>query len=82
MRENACHYLGSHTKGAAWKPIEEIAELRAKNGAVRGGVADGRPSLERVEQACEALRNSSAKRRSIIFWYRLPVLGEGKVGRE
>jgi hypothetical protein len=35
-----------------------------------------------VEQACEALRNSSAKRRSIIFWYRLPVLGEGKVGRE
>ena len=37
--------LGSQTKGAAWKPIEEVAELRAKNGAVRGGVADGRPSL-------------------------------------
>ncbi len=47
--------LGSQTKGAAWKPIEEVAELRAKNGAVRGGVADGRPSLERVEQACEAI---------------------------
>ena len=25
------------------------------NGAVRGGVADGRPSLERVEHACEAI---------------------------
>jgi nitrate reductase / nitrite oxidoreductase, alpha subunit len=47
--------LGSQTKGAAWKPLEEIAELRAKNGAVRGGVADGRPSLARVEQACEAI---------------------------
>ena len=47
--------LGSQTKGAAWKPTEEVAELRAKNGAVRGGVADGRPSLERVEQACEAI---------------------------
>ena len=47
--------LGSQTKGAAWKPLEEVAELRAKNGAVRGGVADGRPSLERVEQACEAI---------------------------
>ena len=47
--------LGSQTKGAAWKPIEEIAELRTRNGAVRGGVADGRPSLERVEQACEAI---------------------------
>ncbi len=47
--------LGSQTKGAAWKPTEEVAELRAKNGAVRGGVADGRPSLARVEQACEAI---------------------------
>ena len=47
--------LGSQTKGAAWKPLEEIAELRSKNGAVRGGVADGRPSLERVEHACEAI---------------------------
>ena len=47
--------LGSQTKGAAWKPLEEIGWLRAQNGAVRGGVAHGRPSLERVEQACEAI---------------------------
>ena len=42
-------------KGASWIADEEVAELRAKNGAVRGGVADGRPSLERVEHACEAI---------------------------
>ena len=47
--------LGTSVKGAAGNPCEEIAELRAKNGAVRGGVADGRPSLERVEHACEAI---------------------------
>ena len=47
--------LGSQVKGAAWKPLHEIDELRAKNGAVRGGIADGRPSLERVEHACEAI---------------------------
>lgn len=47
--------LGSQTKGASWKPVQEIDWLRSKNGTVRGGVADGRPSLERVEQACEAI---------------------------
>ena len=47
--------LGTAVKGASWVADEEVAELRAKNGAVRGGVADGRPSLERVEQACEAI---------------------------
>ena len=29
--------------------------LRRRNGMVRGGVADGRPSLDRVEHACEAI---------------------------
>ena len=47
--------LGNQVKGASWKPLHEIEELRAKNGSVRGGVADGRPSLERVEHACEAI---------------------------
>ncbi len=47
--------LGSQVKGASWKPAPEIEELRAKNGVVRGGIADGRPSLERVEYACEAI---------------------------
>jgi nitrate reductase alpha subunit len=47
--------LGSTTKGATWKPLEEVAELRAKNGVVSAGVAEGRPSLLRVEHACEAI---------------------------
>jgi nitrate reductase / nitrite oxidoreductase, alpha subunit len=47
--------LGSQVKGATWKPTDEVAELRAKNGTVRRGVAAGRPSLARVEQACEAI---------------------------
>ncbi|HEX5192620.1 MAG TPA: nitrate reductase subunit alpha [Solirubrobacteraceae bacterium] len=47
--------LGQQVKGASWVADEEVAELRSKNGAVRGGVADGRPSLERVQHACEAI---------------------------
>ncbi|HJS95273.1 MAG TPA: nitrate reductase subunit alpha [Solirubrobacteraceae bacterium] len=47
--------LGTQVKGAAWKPTDEVAELQAKNGTVRRGVAAGRPSLARVEQACEAI---------------------------
>jgi nitrate reductase alpha subunit len=47
--------LGTSVKGAHWTADEEIDELRAANGAIRGGVADGRPSIERVEHACEAI---------------------------
>ena len=47
--------LGTQTKGASWKPLEEVRELGAANGLVRGGPADGRPSLERVEDACQAI---------------------------
>jgi nitrate reductase / nitrite oxidoreductase, alpha subunit len=47
--------LGTQVKGAAWKPIHEVAELQAKNGTVRRGVAAGRPSLARVDQACQAI---------------------------
>jgi len=47
--------LGSATKGASWTPREAVGFLGAQNGRVRGGVADGRPSLARVEQVCEAI---------------------------
>jgi len=47
--------LGTTLKGAGWNAAEEVAELAAANGAVRGGIADGRPSLRRVEHACEAI---------------------------
>ncbi|HKS71182.1 MAG TPA: molybdopterin-dependent oxidoreductase, partial [Ktedonobacterales bacterium] len=46
---------GTQVKGARWVADEEVGELRTHNGQVRGGVADGRPSLERVEHACEAI---------------------------
>ncbi|MGH2343589.1 MAG: molybdopterin-dependent oxidoreductase, partial [Chloroflexota bacterium] len=47
--------LGSANKGAQWKPIEEVEDLGRRNGIVRGGAADGRPSLARAEQACEVI---------------------------
>jgi nitrate reductase / nitrite oxidoreductase, alpha subunit len=47
--------LGTAVKGASWKPLTEVEWLRAQNGAVSGGPADGRPSLARVEDACEAI---------------------------
>ena len=47
--------LGSATKGAPWNAWRRSRVPARQNGAVRGGVADGRPSLERPEQACEAI---------------------------
>ncbi|WP_199791233.1 MULTISPECIES: nitrate reductase subunit alpha [unclassified Streptomyces] len=47
--------LGTATKGVSWNPGEEIDDLRARNGVVRGGVADGRPSIARDDQFCEAV---------------------------
>jgi nitrate reductase alpha subunit len=47
--------LGTQVKGTGWVATREVAELRAKNGAVRGGIADGRPSLRRVQDACETI---------------------------
>jgi nitrate reductase alpha subunit len=47
--------LGIQNKGALWKPLEEVRDLGAANGLVLGGPGDGRPSLERVEHACETI---------------------------
>jgi nitrate reductase alpha subunit len=47
--------LGSATKGASWKPVEEVEDLVKRNGVVHGGVADGRPLLERPEQVAETI---------------------------
>jgi nitrate reductase alpha subunit len=46
---------GIQVKSATWKPLDELRELAVGNGVVRGGPGDGRPSLETVEQACEAI---------------------------
>lgn len=47
--------LGATTKGVTYDVRESVDYLRAKNGAVRGGPADGRPSLKRDVHACEAI---------------------------
>jgi nitrate reductase alpha subunit len=47
--------LGTSVKGISWNAAEEVAELAASNGEVRHGVAAGRPSLRRVQDACEAI---------------------------
>jgi nitrate reductase alpha subunit len=47
--------LGATTKGVTFDVTAEVAYLRDKNGAVRGGVAGGRPSLAADRHACEAI---------------------------
>jgi nitrate reductase alpha subunit len=47
--------LGATTKGVSFDLTKAVDYLRAKNGAVRGGPADGRPALQRDVHACEAI---------------------------
>jgi nitrate reductase alpha subunit len=47
--------LGTTTKGITYEVTASVDYLRAKNGAIRGGPADGRPSLVRDVHACEAI---------------------------
>ncbi|GAA0424739.1 nitrate reductase subunit alpha [Streptomyces luteireticuli] len=46
---------GLTTKGVTYRVERELDHLREKNGTVRGGVADGRPSIARDVDACEAI---------------------------
>ena len=52
--------LGTTTKGITYDVKASVDYLRAKNGAVRGGPADGRPSLKRDVHACDAILALSA----------------------
>jgi nitrate reductase alpha subunit len=47
--------LGTSVKGITWKPTEAVGYLRRANGTVRGGAADGRPSLARDIHLAEAI---------------------------
>jgi nitrate reductase / nitrite oxidoreductase, alpha subunit len=47
--------LGTTTKGVTYDVTKSIEHLRAKNGAIRGGAADGRPSLVRDVDVCESI---------------------------
>jgi nitrate reductase alpha subunit len=47
--------LGTTTKGVTWVPAEAVDYLRRANGTVRGGAADGRPSLAHDVHLAEAI---------------------------
>ncbi|MCW2714796.1 MAG: nitrate reductase subunit alpha [Frankiales bacterium] len=47
--------LGATTKGVTFDLTQTVEYLRHKNGAVRGGVADGRPRLDTDTSMCEAI---------------------------
>jgi nitrate reductase alpha subunit len=47
--------LGATTKGVTFDVTREVEYLRRKNGVIRGGPADGRPSLVRDVHACEMI---------------------------
>ncbi|MFJ7153349.1 nitrate reductase subunit alpha [Streptomyces sp. NPDC101118] len=51
--------LGVTTKAITFDVAEEVGYLGAKNGTVRGGVADGRPRLDTAQRACEAILSLS-----------------------
>ena len=42
-------------KGIAWKPAQEVEELKRRNGTVRGGIADGRPQLRTAKHVAETI---------------------------
>ncbi|WP_007023894.1 nitrate reductase subunit alpha [Saccharomonospora iraqiensis] len=47
--------LGATTKGVTYRLDREVDHLRHSNGVIRGGPADGRPSLVRDAHACEMI---------------------------
>ncbi|WP_029137557.1 nitrate reductase subunit alpha [Nakamurella lactea] len=47
--------LGATTKGITYDLTAPLEYLRHKNGVARGGAANGRPSIERADQVCEAI---------------------------
>src|SRR4029079_3604756 len=47
--------LGTLTKGVAYDVTASVDYLPHQNGAIRGGAANGRPSLKRDIHACEAI---------------------------
>jgi nitrate reductase / nitrite oxidoreductase, alpha subunit len=51
--------LGATTKGVTFDMSEPVKRLGDVNGRVRGGVADGRPSLRDARHVCEAILTMS-----------------------
>ncbi len=72
--------LGTTVKGVTLAPTAEIEELGRICGTVRGGLAHGRPSLARAEQACEAILALSGTTNGRLATAGLGVL-EQRTGR-
>ncbi|MBA2946605.1 nitrate reductase subunit alpha [Streptomyces himalayensis] len=47
--------LGLPVKGIALRPDQEVEDLKARNGVVRGGPADGRPALDTAVKAANTI---------------------------
>jgi nitrate reductase alpha subunit len=66
--------LGTSVKGITWKPVEAMDYLAKHNGRVRGGVADGLPSLARDIHLAEgilALSGTTNGRVAVQGWKEL-----------
>ncbi|HUZ27649.1 MAG TPA: molybdopterin-dependent oxidoreductase, partial [Solirubrobacteraceae bacterium] len=72
--------LGTSAKGITLVPGREIEELARVCGTIRGGPADGRPSLARAEQVCEAILALSGTTNGRLATAGLAVL-ERRTGR-
>lgn len=46
---------GTVVKAVTVKPVREVERLKAINGTVTGGIADGRPRLDQARHACETI---------------------------
>jgi len=68
--------LGTTVKGVTLKPAKEVEYLKRVNGTVRGGIADGRPSLLTAEQACEMILALSGTTNGAIATAGFTVLEE------
>jgi nitrate reductase alpha subunit len=71
---------GTTVKGVTLHPDREIGYLKRVCGTVRGGLADGRPSLARADQACETILALSGTTNGHIATAGFAAL-EGRTGR-
>ncbi|MFF3522071.1 nitrate reductase subunit alpha [Streptomyces albidoflavus] len=73
--------LGLPAKGVALHPGQEVEELRARNGVVLGGPADGRPALDTAVKAADTILALSGTTNGRLATQGFRTLQE-RVGRE
>ncbi len=73
--------LGTTTKAVTVNQTAQVEDLKGLCGTVHGGVADGRPSLARAEDACEAILALSGTTNGRVATAGLTAL-EQRTGRQ